>query len=100
MQGHRPCIDLLFSDGRSLVCTPDHEIYTTEGIYCRADELIAGKSKVMLGLEGARYNADDDEEKHLKKFHLQLNEMVHYRVFFFFFSSLLSHLALVSIRNV
>jgi len=35
----RKCVELLFSDGRSLVCTPDHRILTADGEWVEAQHL-------------------------------------------------------------
>lgn len=55
-KGKRPCVQLLFEDGRTLTCTPDHKIRTANGRWVRADELAvadatnAGTS-VAVGIE-------------------------------------------------
>ena len=38
-QGVRDCVALTFEDGRTLVCTPDHEICCADGRWVRADAL-------------------------------------------------------------
>src|SRR5438094_873162 len=38
MQGERECVSLALQDGRTLVCTPDHEILCTDGRWVRADQ--------------------------------------------------------------
>lgn len=37
--GNKPCVELTMEDGRTVVCTPDHQIFTSRG-YIRADQLI------------------------------------------------------------
>src|SRR5262245_2146104 len=49
-QGVRECVSLVLQDGRTLLCTPDHEILTADGRWVRADELAVGKDLVVLGL--------------------------------------------------
>ena len=50
-KGNAACIELLFNDGRTLLCTPDHRILTAAGTWCRAGELVAGTSEVRVGIE-------------------------------------------------
>ena len=51
VQGERDCVTLMLQDGRSLVCTPDHEILCADGRWVRADELLLGSDRVVMGLE-------------------------------------------------
>jgi len=46
-QGKRDCIGVTLQDGRELVCTPDHEILTSDGRWERADELVLGSDRVV-----------------------------------------------------
>ena len=50
-QGVRECVALVFQDGRTLVCTPDHEILCADGRWVRADRLEPGTDRVVAGLE-------------------------------------------------
>ena len=50
-QGLKPCVELLFQDGRTLVCTPDHLIRTADGRWMRADALTVGSAEVLVGVE-------------------------------------------------
>ena len=60
-RSRRECIELLFDDGRKLVCTPEHRIRTAEPDgWCRADELVAGETRVQLGIEGPLYDPSED----------------------------------------
>lgn len=36
--GERDCVELTFDDGRTLICTPDHQILTNRG-YVEAQDL-------------------------------------------------------------
>ncbi len=51
VQGERECISLTLQDGRTLNCTPDHEILCTDGRWVRADQLVLGQDRVVVGLE-------------------------------------------------
>ncbi|HEY1349154.1 MAG TPA: aconitate hydratase AcnA [Ktedonobacteraceae bacterium] len=48
-QGMRMCVSLVLQDGRSLVCTPDHEILRADGRWVRADQLLVGHDRVVVG---------------------------------------------------
>jgi diadenosine tetraphosphatase ApaH/serine/threonine PP2A family protein phosphatase len=48
-RGVQPCIELLFSDGRTLTCTADHRIRTVTGDWIRAGDLMVGTSEVSVG---------------------------------------------------
>ncbi len=51
IQGVRDCVALVLQDGRELVCTPDHQILRSDGLWVRADELELGQDRVVVGLE-------------------------------------------------
>ena len=51
VQGERECVSLVLQDGRTLVCTPDHQILCADGRWVRADELSIGRDRVVMGLE-------------------------------------------------
>ncbi len=51
LQGERECVSLVLQDGRTLVCTPDHEILRADGRWVRADGLAVSRDRVVMGLE-------------------------------------------------
>src|SRR5437660_4854775 len=51
IQGERECVSLVLQDGRTLVCTPDHELLCTDGRWVRADQLVLDQDRVVVGLE-------------------------------------------------
>lgn len=61
VQGERECISLVLQDGRTLVCTPDHEILCTDGRWVRADQLVLDQDRVVIGLEASLDERGDDE---------------------------------------
>jgi aconitase A len=61
-QGERECISLVLQDGRTLVCTPDHELLTEDGCWVRADQLVIGQDRVVVGLEAPLDEPGDDED--------------------------------------
>src|SRR5579885_1542198 len=61
VQGERECVSLVLQDGRTLVCTPDHEILCADGRWVRADELIPGQDRVVVGLEAPLDEPGEDE---------------------------------------
>lgn len=70
LRGRRECIEMRFSDGRKVVCTPEHRIRTTEG-WREARSLSKG-AKVVLGIEGALYEPHEDDREHLESFNIEL----------------------------
>lgn len=72
-RGRRECIELLFSDGRTLVCTPEHRIRSTEG-WCEARVLTKGQT-VVLGIEGTLYDPAEDNAAHLATFRVELDSI-------------------------
>ena len=50
-RGERECVELLFSDGRTLVCTPDHRLRTADGRWVEAGRLLVGTDEVAVGVE-------------------------------------------------
>ncbi|HEV2583736.1 MAG TPA: aconitase family protein, partial [Ktedonobacteraceae bacterium] len=61
VQGERECVSLVLQDGRALVCTPDHEILCADGRWVRADQLVLGQDRVVVGLEAPLDEPGDDE---------------------------------------
>lgn len=61
VQGERECISLTLQDGRTLVCTPDHKILCTDGRWVRADQLVLGQDRVVVGLEAPLDEPGQDE---------------------------------------
>ncbi|HKF36968.1 MAG TPA: aconitate hydratase AcnA, partial [Ktedonobacteraceae bacterium] len=61
VQGERECVSLVLQDGRTLVCTPEHEILCTDGRWVRADQLVLGQDRVVVGLEAPLDEPGDDE---------------------------------------
>ncbi|HUL47657.1 MAG TPA: aconitate hydratase AcnA [Steroidobacteraceae bacterium] len=51
VQGERECISLVLQDGRRLVCTPDHKLLRADGRWVRADALVKGRDRLVMGLE-------------------------------------------------
>jgi aconitase A len=61
VQGERECVALVLQDGRELVCTPDHKILCADGRWVRADQLLPGQDRVVVGLEAPLDEPGDDE---------------------------------------
>ncbi len=61
VQGVRECVSLVLQDGRTLVCTPDHKILCSDGHWARADQLVFGKDRVVVGLEAPLDEPCEDE---------------------------------------
>ena len=60
-QGVRDCVSLVLQDGRTLVCTPDHEILCADGRWVRADQLEPGRDRVVIGLDAPLDEPGEDE---------------------------------------
>src|SRR5579885_2743556 len=61
VQGERECVSLTLQDGRTLVCTPDHKLLCADGRWLRADQLVPGQDRVVVGLEAPLDEPGDDE---------------------------------------
>jgi aconitase A len=61
IQGERECISLVLQDGRTLTCTPDHKILCADGRWVRADELVMGQDRIVVGLEAPLDEPGEDE---------------------------------------
>ncbi|MGH8221170.1 MAG: aconitase family protein [Steroidobacteraceae bacterium] len=61
VQGERECISLILQDGRSLTCTPDHEILLADGRWVRADQITLSADRVVMGLEAPLDEPRSDE---------------------------------------
>jgi len=51
IQGERECVSVVLQDGRKLLCTPDHKLLCSDGRWVRADKLLAGRDRLVIGLE-------------------------------------------------
>ncbi len=60
-RGVRDCVSLVLQDGRTLVCTPDHETLCAAGRWVRADQLVPGQDRVVVGLEAPLDEPGADE---------------------------------------
>jgi 3-isopropylmalate dehydratase small subunit len=60
-QGERECVSLVLQDGRRLTCTPDHKVLCAGGRWVRADRLVLGKDRVLVGLEAPLDDIGEDE---------------------------------------
>jgi aconitase A len=60
-QGRRECVSLVLQDGRTLVCTPDHKTLCADGRWVRADQLVMGQDRVVVGLEAPLDEVGADE---------------------------------------
>jgi hypothetical protein len=49
VQGEKACVELTFLDGRQLVCTDDHRILRSDGVWVRARDLRVDQDKVIVG---------------------------------------------------
>jgi len=93
-QGERDCVTLTLQDGRTLTCTPDHELLRADGQWVRADRLVFGKDRVVMGLEAPLDAVSADEAGYLLRagqFEFSMAN-AHDRVRTLAFARLLGHL--------
>jgi aconitase A len=93
-QGERECVTLTLQDGRTLTCTPDHEFLRADGQWVRADRLVFGKDRVVMGLEAPLDERGADETGYRLRvgdFEFSMAES-HERVRTLAFARLLGHL--------
>jgi aconitase A len=60
-KGTRDCVTLTLQDGRTITCTPDHELLRADGTWVRADRIALGSDRVVIGLEAPIDEALADE---------------------------------------
>jgi hypothetical protein len=60
-KGERDCVALVLQDGREVLCTDDHPILRADGAWVRADELVPGEDRVVVGLESPTDEPRADE---------------------------------------
>jgi aconitase A len=93
-QGERECVTLTLQDGRTLTCTPDHEFLRADGQWVRADRLVFGKDRVVMGLEAPLDEVGADEAGYVLRvgdFEFSMADS-HERVRTLAFARLLGHL--------
>jgi len=61
VKGERECVSLVLQDGRTLTCTPEHEILRSDGRWVRADALKMGEDRVVMGLDAPLDEVGADE---------------------------------------
>jgi len=49
-KGERECIQVTYQDGRSIVCTPEHPIYTSGKEWIKAKDLVVGEQRVKSSI--------------------------------------------------
>jgi len=60
-KGEQDCVALVLQDGREVVCTADHAILRADGQWVRADQLVPGEDRVVVGLESPTDEPGADE---------------------------------------
>ena len=94
VQGERECVSLVLQDGRTLICTPDHEILCADGRWVRADQLKLHQDRIVVGLEVPLDEPDDDEAGyalHMGNLTFTM-DITHERLRMLAFARLLGHL--------
>jgi isoleucyl-tRNA synthetase len=69
-RGERECIELLFEDGRKLVCTPKHRILVKnkklENVWIFAKDLIVGETRIVTSINNPIVSTDSEIDWVLK----------------------------------
>ena len=76
-QGVKECVELLFSDGRTLVCTPNHRIRTADGRWVAAGDLKVGTDEVAVGVEYPNVTGADDSDEQVAPLQPQTPHGIH-----------------------
>lgn len=61
-KGVRECIEIIFEDGRSISCTPDHRLLESNGEWIQAKDVIAESMRLKCGLTFPLVHLDDEIE--------------------------------------
>ncbi len=94
VQGERECVTVVLQDGRKLVCTPDHKLLAADGRWVRADALVKGRDRLVMGLEAPLDEPAADEAGYTLRAgdaHLELTDE-HGRARTLAFARLVGHL--------
>jgi DNA polymerase elongation subunit (family B) len=71
VQGKKRCIELTFTDGSILRCTPDHRIMTSDNKWIEAKDIIINNTKIKKGIS---YPVTEFE-KYLSDFEIEIGEL-------------------------
>lgn len=61
-KGERDCVKLTFNDGRTMSCTPDHKLLTSDDKWVKAKDLKVGTDKIKTGIKYPLINIKDEME--------------------------------------
>jgi DNA-directed RNA polymerase II subunit RPB2 len=59
-KGNKDCVRITLEDGRSLVCTPDHQMLTYDGCWVNAQHLVPGVSRLKCSVNYPLVQLDDE----------------------------------------
>jgi hypothetical protein len=62
-QGERACVEMMFADGRTIKCTPDHRFMTKDGEWVEAQKLKIGESKIKASMEYPAMISPDERDR-------------------------------------
>jgi ribonucleotide reductase beta subunit family protein with ferritin-like domain len=72
-QGKKECLELIFEDGRKLVCTPDHKILTNNG-WKEAKDINLNLDKIKITCENPILLRTEQDSIEEKSWYLQLSD--------------------------
>ena len=70
-QGERECIELIFEDGTTLKCTPEHKIMTSKNEWIEAQNIILNETKIKKSIVYPVTNF----KKYISKFELRCGDL-------------------------
>ena len=62
-KGDRKCVDVVFQDGRSIRCTDNHKILTSDNIWIPVSEMIKGDTQIKTGITNPLIIVKEEIEK-------------------------------------
>lgn len=61
-KGDRKCVDVIFQDGRSIRCTDNHKILTSDNIWIPVSEMVKGVTQIKTGITNPLIVVKDEIE--------------------------------------
>ena len=62
-KGDRECVDVVFQDGRSIRCTDNHKILTSDNVWIPVSEMVKGVTRIKTGITNPLIIVKEEIEK-------------------------------------
>jgi DNA-directed RNA polymerase beta subunit/intein/homing endonuclease len=62
-KGDRECVDVIFQDGRSIRCTDNHKILTSDNVWIPVSEMVKGVTRIKTGITNPLIIVKEEIEK-------------------------------------